>query len=166
MHDLVPVRARAEETAMTTLESRLLYTFTVTFGPMQPVGMTPHGMRVFVPLTSGSFEGPRIRGTLMPGGADSVLVRPDGAIDLDIRATAMTDDGPVYVMALGLQVASPEVTLRLQQGQPVDPAEYYMRAAYRFETGSKKYAWLNRILAVANYRRTATGIEGEVFEVL
>lgn len=151
---------------MVTLETRLLWHVTVTFGPMQAVGMTPHGMRVFVPLVGGSFEGPRIRGTLTPGGADSVLVRPDGVVELDIRLVALTDDGPVYVTATGLQAATPEVTLRLQQGQPVDPSEYYMRASYRFETASKKYGWLNRILAVARYRRTATGIEGEVFELL
>lgn len=151
---------------MTTLQSRILWHFTIAFGPMQPIGMTPHGMRMFVPLTGGTFEGPRIRGTLLPGGADAILVRPDGAVDLDIRVTAATDDGLIYATALGLQVASPEVTVRLQQGMPVDPSEYYMRANYRFETASRKYAWLNRILAVGVYTRTPTGVDGDVFEVL
>ena len=151
---------------MAALETRLLWKVTVTFGPIQAVGKTPHGMRLFVPLVGGVFEGPRIRGTLIPGGADSVLARPDGVVELDIRLVAMTDDGPVYVIATGLQSAKPEVSARLQQGEPVDPSEYYMRAAYRFETASQKYEWLNRILAVARYRRTVTGIEGDVFEVL
>lgn len=148
------------------LETRPLYHFEVTFGPMQAIGMTPHGMRIFVPLVGGTFEGARMRGIITPGGADSVLVRSDGVVELDIRVTAMSDDGPIYVTATGLQVASSEITMQLQQGRAVDPSKYYMRASYRFETASQKYAWLNRILAVAVYRRTATGIEGDVFEIL
>lgn len=148
-----------------TLATELLWRFEVTFGPMQTIGMTPHGMRVFVPVLEGTFEGPRIRGTVLPGGSDAALVRPDGTVDLDIRAVALSDDGPIYMTAFGLQVATPEVSLRLQQGQPVDASEYYMRAAYRFETASQRYAWLNQILGVAIYRRTARGLTGDVFAI-
>lgn len=151
---------------MDTLELRLLWHVTIAFGPMQFLGLTPHGMRLLVPLESGSFEGPRIKGTLLPGGADSVLIRSDGAVDLDIRVAGLTDDGPVYVSSTGLQVASPDIAARLQQGEPVDPSTYYMRAAYRFDTASEKYGWLNRVLGIARYRRTAKGIDGDVFEVL
>jgi hypothetical protein len=41
-----------------------------------------------------------------------------------------------------------------------------MRSVYVFETSAEQYAWLNRIVAVGVYTRTATGIEGDVYQIL
>jgi hypothetical protein len=42
----------------------------VTLGPSSPVGATPRGKRNIVPITGGTFEGPHIKGKILPGGWD------------------------------------------------------------------------------------------------
>ena len=55
---------------------------------------------------------------------------------------------------------------RLNRGETVDPSSYYFRTAPLFETGSDKYGWLNRIVAVATGHRLPQGPVYEVYEVL
>jgi len=52
-------------------------------------------------LSGESFEGPRLRGTVLPGGsADWLLLRVDGVHELDLRATLRTDDGALRLDAI------------------------------------------------------------------
>ncbi|TMB18586.1 MAG: DUF3237 domain-containing protein [Deltaproteobacteria bacterium] len=67
-------------------------------GPTQDIGAGPHGTRVTFPIVGGSFEGDRLRGTVLPGGDDWTIKRPDGIIDLDLRVTLETDDGALIHM--------------------------------------------------------------------
>jgi hypothetical protein len=55
---------------------------------------------------------------------------------------------------------------RLARGEPVDPAEYYFRISPQFETGSSKYSWLNKIVAVGAGHRLPTGPTYYVYAVL
>ena len=56
----------------------------VTTTPRQSMGRGPAGERYIIPITGGTFEGPRgLRGTVLPGGADRQLWRPDGVRELD-----------------------------------------------------------------------------------
>src|SRR5260370_27088116 len=97
----------------------------------------------------GSFEGPRLRGEVLPDGGDWLLMRPDSVLEQDVRITPKTDDGAfIYVRYAGMRHGPPEVVARLAQGETVDPSEYYFRVAPVFETGADRYAWLNSILAV------------------
>jgi len=58
------------------------------------IGAVPHGARRTVPITGSDFEGPRLRGSVLPGAsADWLLLRADGVLELDLRATLRTDDG-------------------------------------------------------------------------
>ena len=101
-------------------------------------------------MKGGTFEGPRLKGEVLPGGGDCLVFRPDGAGELDVRATLRTDDGHlIYTYYRGIIQASPEVTQRVAQGESVDRSEYYFRTAPVYETASEKYSWLNRIVAVA-----------------
>jgi hypothetical protein len=50
------------------MDSRLLMTLQVAVGGAQKIGAVPHGTRVTVPIASGHFEGPRLRGKVLPGG--------------------------------------------------------------------------------------------------
>ena len=116
-------------------------------------------------MKGGSFSGPRLRGRILPGGGDWVLLRRDGVAQLDIRLTLRTDDELVYVSCDGIFDIAPEVRQRILQGAEVDPSEYYFRTALGFETGAQKYSWLNRLLGVGVGKRTAAGMETEVFAV-
>jgi hypothetical protein len=125
------------------------------------------GLRRVVPVLGGTFEGDRIRGTILPGGADHQLIRPDGVAELDVRLALRTDDGAsLYMTVLGVRTASPEVTARIAAGEDVDPSLYYFREALRFETGEARYAWMNGRLFVATGVRRPDHVGLSVYEVL
>ncbi len=135
-----------------------LMTLAVTLGAPQKIGAVARGTRVVVPITDGHFEGSRLRGRVLPGGGDWTMLRPDGVLELDLRITLETDDGAlVYLTSFGLRHGPKEVLAALARGENVDPSAYYFRTTPRFETGSEKYAFLNRVLAVATGDRRATG---------
>jgi hypothetical protein len=153
---------------MSQLQSEFLFQIDITIAPPQPLGATPFGDRRIVTVTGGSFEGPRLRGTVVPNsGGDWVLVRADGATQLDVRVTLETDDGAlIYMTYRGIRTGPAEVIERVNRGEPVDPSEYYFRTAPWFETGSEKYGWLNRIVCVALGERLATGPRYRVYQIL
>jgi hypothetical protein len=130
------------------------------------LGRTPYGERRIIPILGGSFEGPRLRGRIVPGGADWQIIRADGVAELCARYTLETHDGArILVRSDGLRHGPAEVIARLARGDSVDPSQYYFRTTIRFETSSQELAWLNRILTVARGRREARAVNLEVFEV-
>ena len=143
-------------------------TLQVKVAATQQIGATPLGIRRIVPLSGGTFEGPRLRGTVLPGGsADWLLLRADGVLELDLRATLLTHDGAVVSMrSSGLRHGPPEVIAALGRGETVDPASYYFRTTVRFETARAEYSFLNRLVAVASGDRRADGPIYTILEVL
>jgi len=149
------------------MESRLLMTLQVVVAGAQKIGAVPHGTRVIVPIASGQFEGPRLRGKVLPGGGDWTLLRVDGVLELDLRVTLETDDGAlIHMSSFGLRHGPPEVIAALGRGERVDPSAYYFRTAVRFETGHPKYAFLDRLLAVSTGDRRAEGPIYTIDEIL
>jgi hypothetical protein len=55
---------------------------------------------------------------------------------------------------------------RIDKGEAVDPASYYIRINALFETASSTYDWLNRILAIGVGHRRAEGVVYSLFEIL
>src|SRR5262249_11742847 len=139
--------------------SRLLMMLQVQVAAPQNIGAVPHGTRRTAPLTGGHFEGPRLRGTVLPGGsADWQLLRADGVLELGLRVTLRTDDRALISMkSFGLRHGPPEVIAAIGRGETVDPASYYFRTMPRFQTGHPKYAFLNRVVAVASGDRRPEG---------
>lgn len=68
-------------------------TLTANVGAPIPVGPVTDGMRGIVAITGGSFEGPRLRGAVMPMGADWALLQPDGTAHVDTRYLQQMQDG-------------------------------------------------------------------------
>ena len=150
------------------MNTRLLMTLHVQVAAPQNIGAVPHGTRRTAPLTGGTFDGPRLRGIVLPGGsADWLLLRADGVLELDLRATLRTDDGALISMrSFGLRHGPPEVLAAIGRGEVVDPARYYFRTTPRFETAHPSYAFLNRVVAVASGDRRAEGPIYTIHEVL
>lgn len=147
--------------------SRFLMTLQVAVTGAQKIGAVPHGTRATAPIASGQFEGPRLRGRVAPGGGDWTLLRRDGVLELDLRVTLETDDDAlIHMTSFGLRHGSPEVIQALARGDSVDPSTYYFRTTPRFETGHPKYAFLNRLLAVASGDRRAAGPIYTIDEIL
>ena len=153
---------------MAELKSEFLFEMTIELGGMQELGQTPFGTRRIAVVAGGAFEGPRLRGKLVPGPVgDWLLARADGALQLDVRATLEADDGAlIYMTYRGIRHGPAEVMDRLARGEAVDPAAYYFRIAPFFETGDERYAWLNRILAVGVGDRRPDGPIYRIYEIL
>ena len=59
------------------------------------VGESKRGINRVIPITGGTFAGPKIKGEVLFGGEDSQLVRPDGDTELNARYLLKTNDGHV-----------------------------------------------------------------------
>jgi hypothetical protein len=149
------------------LNTQLLFTLTGTVGAPHEIGVLPQGRRRIVPIEGGEFEGPRIRGQVLPFGADWMLIRPDGVAVIDVRATLQTDDDAlIHMRYSGYRHGPTDIMQALADGEDVDAATYYFRIAVILETGAEKYSWLNRIVAVGTGRRIPEGPIYDVYEVL
>ena len=149
------------------MDSRFLMALEVAVVGAHKIGFVPRGTRVAAPIQSGHFEGPRLRGKVLPGGGDRTLLRGDGILELDLRLTLETDDGALICMtSFGLRHGPPEVIAALARGELVDPSTSYFRTMPRFESGHPKYAFLNRHLAVSSGDRRGPGPIYTIDEIL
>jgi hypothetical protein len=149
------------------MNSQPLMTVRIIAAPPQKIGDTPHGMRSIVPVTGGDFEGPRLRGKVMPGGGDWLLLRSDAVLELDLRITLETDDRALIHMSFqGLRHGPADVIAALGRGEVVDPARYYFRTVPRFETSAEKYAFVNRIITVGMGETRPDGAVHRIEEIL
>ncbi|EAQ82993.1 hypothetical protein CHGG_10811 [Chaetomium globosum CBS 148.51] len=143
-----------------------LYTVNITAGEIYPVGPGPRGIRLVVPIASGNFAGPRLKGgfmpvtyapkrlntsltppvplgTVMPMGGDWALTdgrNANGSLTVDVRQTFKTDDGAF------IQV--------FETGQLQPDGRAFVRLG--FETGSTQYEWLNTVVALGIIRSVGT----------
>ena len=130
------------------------------------LGNTPYGSRRIFNFSTGSFEGPKLKGRVLSGGGSS-LVRGDNVLEIGVGLTLETDDKEqIHMTWKALRHGPKEVIDRLNRGETVDPASYYFRATPYFETSSEKYGWLNGICSIATGARTANGRTLQVFQVL
>lgn len=152
---------------MALLSEQPIFTIRSALGGIQKLGDTPYGERRIIDIHDGTVEGPRLKGKVLPGGADWQIVRSDGVVHLTARYTIETDSGGlILVNSEGYRHGPPEVMARLARDETVDPALYYFRAFMRFETANPSAAWLNRILAIGRGARMSGAVRLDVFEVL
>ena len=103
-----------------------------------------------IPITGGTFEGPGIKGTIVPGGWDWQLVRADGCVQIHADYMLKTDDGVIINVVNDGALCMPEA------GQPPKPA----RTSPRFEVPLGKYTWLGQTAFVGTLEG-AKGPNGE-----
>jgi hypothetical protein len=112
-----------------------------------PIGPAAWGTRLICPVVRGTVEGPKLKGTVRPFGADWAIIRADNCLELDVRLIIDTDDGvPIHVEYRGIIDLTQEQVDQLLSGQAVEDMKIH--TAPRFETAHPDYAWLNRIQAV------------------
>ena len=110
----------------------------------------PAGTKLIAPVTGGTFEGPKLKGTVGVPAGDWVTVGPAGQMTLDVRLCLVTDDGAnIYCTYKGL-------LLRGEAG---------MRAlgAPLFETGDDRYAWLNGVQGIGIGTAGAGGVDYDIY---
>jgi hypothetical protein len=126
---IAPHLSAQAPTTPAPLQTEFVYEAIVTIDAGVEVGATPGGTRRYIPITGGTFEGPRIRGTILPGGADWQTSRSDGVTEVDALYTIRTDDGTVIIVRNSGVIAD---------------GGAYMRTAPRFEAPAGPHDWLNR----------------------
>lgn len=135
--------------------------------PPEVIGETPTGFRRFIPILEGPFEGPNIRGVVMPGATDWQTLRADGVTEFDAIYALKTDDGViVQVRNRGLRHGPDEVMARLAAGEDVEPGSYYFRTAPVFSAPKGRYDWLNRSLFICTGARYAESVRLWFYRVL
>jgi hypothetical protein len=134
------------------LQSELLMDLILDTQPPNNIGSIGVN-RVIVPVSGGTFDGARLKGTVLPGG-DWIVRRPDGSSVLDVRIILQTDDGQkIYMQYRGISYT------------PKDGAQYW-RIVPVFETGAEKYLWLNNIVAVGVHRTLPGKVAYRIFQIL
>lgn len=143
---------------------RFLFEMHVDFHPT-PIHTTPLGTRMLFAVKEGCFQGPGIKGTVLPGSADWMTVGSDGVGRIDVRATLLTDDGDHIHMTNTGRVVLGEHRDRLFAGGRVTSDEAYIRTSPLFETGSDKHAELNTVSTIGLCDISLNDIYYRVFAV-
>jgi hypothetical protein len=132
------------------------------------IGPVPLGyQRRIVFVTGGTFEGEHLKGKVLPGGGDFMMMRPDGGMHLDVRLVLETDQKEfIYMTYVGRRHGPPEVMERYKKSEAVAYGEDYFRTIVQFETSASRLLWLNSVLAIGAGYRTAEAAVYEIFEIL
>jgi hypothetical protein len=109
--------------------------------PAVVIGPGSQGMQRLIPITGGSFEGPRVRGVVVPGGGDWQLVRPDGVTTVEAKYTLKASDGTL------LSVTHRGIVIPATSGAA---ASAHVRTVPEFEAPSGTHDWLNRSIFVGS----------------
>lgn len=134
--------------------------------PVISAGPTPAGEVRVIPFKAGSFEGPDLRGKLLPGGTDWQQVRSDGVLEIRAHYMLETDQGErIEVVSRGIRDARPEVLDRMARGEPVAATEYYFRTHIRLSTAAPRLERLNRMLVVSFGERLKSAVLLQLYAV-
>ena len=121
----------------------------VTIGKAYGIDNTQHGRRTVIPITGGTFEGPKLKGTIINGGADYQL-NTENRTELEAIYCIRTDDGVnIHVRNKGIIYNGKDA-----EGNPT----FYFRAApplRRLPTVSMLGSTTPYLSAPPNGRRTS-----------
>ncbi len=124
--------------------------------PVLALGDTPYGERRIARFAGGTFDGPRLRGKLLPGRAGWMLLRRDNVLDIEVRIILETDDQQtIYMYWKGLRHGSKDVIDHLNRGEAVDPLQLLFPHYAILGDQLTNYSWLNRICSIATASRDA-----------
>src|SRR2546430_16012764 len=94
-----------------------LFDIVVDLNPKLNIGDGPLGRRILFGAAGGTFEGPRLRGEVVPGRGDWALFRAHRAKSLDVRLTLRTHDGALAHITYRRHLLPPPVCL-IQKADP------------------------------------------------
>ncbi|MDK1023656.1 MAG: DUF3237 domain-containing protein [Gammaproteobacteria bacterium] len=144
------------------MQLEYLMTYHADLKTPQAIGKTQFGTRAIYDVTGGTFEGPKLKGKILPSGGDWILLDDNGVGRLDVRATFETDDGAlIYVQYFGIVVMHPDAAAA---GETQFGDTYFMTQP-RFETGDDRYRWLNNIVVVGEGRTLPNAVEYKLYQL-
>ncbi|MEU9555864.1 DUF3237 domain-containing protein [Streptomyces fumanus] len=97
---------------------------------------------VFIPITGGSVDGPRLRGTVLPGGGDWNSTRGEVS-ELEARYLIRAEDGAVIdIVNRGYYRPDPGSADQFDGELRVAEAGHYFRTSPVFRTDAPAHRWL------------------------
>ena len=122
----------AQTAAVETPRMEFVFEEIVTLGPAVHPGATPYGERNIIPITGGTFSGPKIKGKVLPGGWDWQLTTKTGCFKIQADYMIQTEDGAIInVVNKGTSCKTPKEKAGRLLTVPV------------FEAPTGPYEWLN-----------------------
>lgn len=117
------------------------------------------GRRQLIPIISGELKGKDISGTVLPGGIDSQIIRPNGICELSARYGIKLADGEtIYIENNGIRTVPEEYVEKVKNGEFIDPSLYYFKTTPKFEVYNTKYKWLTTSLFICSAKRLPTKV--------
>ena len=148
------------------MELVLAFEAAINISSIKDLGITPIGHRRIIDLKGGRVSGPKLKGKILPGGADWQYIRDDNVTYVDARYTIEADDGAlIYVSNQGYRHGPKDVIEKIKRGEPVKDNSYYFRCTPWFETSAHQHDWLNRTIFIASGFRDPDAIRLSFFEV-
>jgi hypothetical protein len=123
----------------------------VTTDKAMSIGMTSHGERRIIPITGGTFEGSKLKGIVLNGGADYQFVNKENTrTEIEAIYTIKTDDGIlIHIRNVGLVFKTKEAAESIAKGESLDWNKMYFRASPKFEAPTdSKYEWMNNAIFI------------------
>ena len=129
------------------------------------IGVTPDGLRIAWRVEQGRFDGPRLRGVILPGATDWMRIRDDGVAVVSVKACLETSAGArIYVSYGGVVDLGSDGYARALRGE--FDRRPPLTTAPTFQTSEKSLLWLNRAQCVAVGRGlTTTQIAYDVYSI-
>jgi hypothetical protein len=147
------------------LEPLMLMTAT-TASPID-IGSTHKGHRQIFNVARGEFTGDRLSGKLAESGGEWLLIEPDGFAQVDVKVILQTADGAnIYMHYGGVIEFSDKVASAALGETKMEFGDIHFVTQPRFETGDKRYQWLNNLVAIAEGRIIEGAVQYRVFEVI
>ncbi|MFB6251470.1 MAG: DUF3237 domain-containing protein [Halobellus sp.] len=129
------------------------------------IGDTGDGQRRIIPILGGTATG-KIEGEVLSTGADYQIYRDRRPSEIVAKYAIETSDGDrIYVENRGMRFADPEVSERIREGKPVDPADVYFCSVPEFEVPTSELEWLENHIFVATGTRRSKGVRLAVYQV-
>jgi hypothetical protein len=138
------------------LKSKFIFEVRFNLKPAVEVGQTLTGKRIVYPVLDGSFEGPNLKGKVLPVGGDWLLQTSDNMNKVDVRVSLQTNEGEnIYMSYQGFIKINAD-------------GSYYFRTTPYFETSSKKLAYLNHTVCVGvgTIIKLGEAVSYKVYEIL
>ena len=124
------------------------------------------GRRQLIPIISGELIGQDVHGTVLPGGVDSQIIRPDGTCELSARYGVKLDDGTsFYIENNGIRTVPKEYAALVKNGEFIDPSLYYFCTTPKFEVYSEELKWLTQSIFTCKAIRFPDKVELKFYSI-
>jgi len=159
---MICLTAAPEIALAQTTDIQTEYLMTI-HAPLEAPQVIDGSLFIYNVRDGGWAKGPKIRGKLIPPGADWLQVLPSGVARLDVRATIETDDGALLYLSYNGVIKGNDITdAKQEHGEVVKAGEMYFLTAPTLRTASEKYAWLNAVQCIGKMVELKSGEDAYV----